>query len=585
MAVLVSGLCLGGVLAWGIFRPRPSPPLPPPSPVQLTASAGLDIFPSFSPDGANLVYSSNRSGGFELYVRSLAPGGREVQLTDDGQENFQPAWSPEGTLIAYHSKKRGGIWVLPSLGGNARQVSPFGSRPAWSPDGKLLAFESGPLVDLSASYLGTLPPSVIWISKVDGSDARAITAVGRPAGGHGSPSFSPDGTRIAFSTYERALKGELWTVDVRTKEIARVATGTGFRLDPVFSADGGEIYFGGVSEGWNYGVFRVPVSKKTGAGEGEAREVFNFGLGPIRQLAVSPDGKRLAYSSLTMASNLISQRVVPRSGEPAGPPENVTRETGRNSRPAFSPDGKRLALTKWKLGSRQDIWICDEDGGNPVQRTTHAADDDFAQWFPNGERLAFVSHRLGYTAFFTQDLATSQEALAADVGRGVDFLRLAPDGLRFSFHRAPEGGVINTWIGEFGKGEPRQITFDHEMAGFACWSPDGKLLALEVKRGEDVQVGIVSSGGGAIRLLTSEPGQAWPYTFSPDGSRVAFAGLRGGLWNIFWIPVSGGSAVQVTKNSRLNAYLRYPAWSPRGDRIIYEHAETYGNVWVLENFR
>ena len=65
----------------------------------------------------------------------------------------------------------------------------------------------------------------------------------------------------------------------------------------------------------------------------------------------------------------------------------MTRETGRNSRPAVSNDGKRIALSRWRPGANQDIWIVDADGGNAVQRTTDAADDDYPHWFPGDRRL------------------------------------------------------------------------------------------------------------------------------------------------------------------------------------------------------
>ncbi len=573
-------------LLWWLSRAPQQAVHTPPIPVQLTASAGLDIFPSFSPDGTNIIYSSNRSGSFELYVRALAPGGREIQLTRDGNENLQPAWSPDGSLVAFHSKKKGGIWVMPALGGTARQVSLFGSRPAWSPNSKTIAFESGPLVDLSASYLGTLPPSVIWITSIDGSSPYQLTSVGRPAGGHGSPAFSPDGARVAFSSYVRAQSGEIWTVSLSSRNLIRIAKGPGFRLDPVFGLDGSAIYFCGVSTSWTYGVYRGRLDQEKGTPIGEAEELFNFGLGPVRQLALSPDGMRLAYSSLTMSSNLVSQQVSPVSGETVNSPVPITRETGRNSRPSFSPDSTRIAFTKWRLGSRLDVFVSNADGTNETQRTTHVADDDFPAWFPDGKRLAFISMRTGgYPALFSHDLTSGQDTLLADMGRGIDFVRLSPDGKSFTFHRAPEGGVINTFRAEIGTSNVKQITFDNEMAGFACWSPDGKRLALEVKRKEDVHVGLVPSDGGEITLLTRQPGQAWPYSFSPDGDRIAFAGFREGLWNVFWVSISKRQEKQLTSNTRLNAYLRYPAWSPRGDTVVYELAETTGNVWLLENFR
>ena len=66
-------------------------------PSQITTSPALDTYPALSPDGTAVAYSSDRGGGFEIYVRQLAPGGDEVQLTTGGDQNLQPAWSPDGT--------------------------------------------------------------------------------------------------------------------------------------------------------------------------------------------------------------------------------------------------------------------------------------------------------------------------------------------------------------------------------------------------------------------------------------------------------------------------------------------------------
>ncbi|MFZ0061574.1 MAG: protein kinase, partial [Pyrinomonadaceae bacterium] len=84
---------------------------------QITSGSGLDLHPSLSPDGNSIVYSSDRGSGYEIYVRQLTPGGREIQLTSDGTQNFEPAWAPDGKLIAYHSKNRGGVWIVPAFGG------------------------------------------------------------------------------------------------------------------------------------------------------------------------------------------------------------------------------------------------------------------------------------------------------------------------------------------------------------------------------------------------------------------------------------------------------------------------------------
>ena len=144
---------------------------------QLTDSLGLDLYPSFSPDGAQIAYCSDRGSGFEIFVKQLAAGGREIQITSDGLDNLQPAWSPDGREIAFASRSRSGIWVMPALGGTPRRLTGFGSRPAWSPDGAAIAFQSMGLTDVGASAPAAAPPSSLFLVPATG---------GTPVGPHAS---------------------------------------------------------------------------------------------------------------------------------------------------------------------------------------------------------------------------------------------------------------------------------------------------------------------------------------------------------------------------------------------------------------
>jgi hypothetical protein len=87
--------------------------------VQVTTTPGLAIGASFSPDGERIAFSSNRSGWFEIYVRTIGPRGTEQQVTTNGDQNTEPAWSPDGKSIAYHSVARHGIWIT-SVAGRRR---------------------------------------------------------------------------------------------------------------------------------------------------------------------------------------------------------------------------------------------------------------------------------------------------------------------------------------------------------------------------------------------------------------------------------------------------------------------------------
>jgi Tol biopolymer transport system component len=67
-------------------------------------------------------------------------------------------------------------------------------------------------------------------------------------------------------------------------------------------------------------------------------------------------------------------------------------------------------------------------------------------------------------------------------------------------------------------------------------------------------------------------GKSWPHSFSPSGNEIVFAGQRDGIWNIYTISTKTKVQKQLTNYSKLNVFVRYPAWST--NRIVYEYAET-----------
>jgi Tol biopolymer transport system component len=75
-------------------------------------------------------------------------------------------------------------------------------------------------------------------------------------------------------------------------------------------------------------------------------------------------------------------------------------------------------------------------------------------------------------------------------------------------------------------------------------------------------------------------GKSWPHSFSPSGNEIVFAGQRDGIWNVYTISTKTKVQKQLTNYSKLNVFVRYPAWST--NRIVYEYAETTGNIWILE---
>lgn len=567
---LVAGAALV-LLGWRLLgKPGKAEDSPKLKPTQVTAWSGLDIHPALAPDGRAIAYSSDHSGSFEIYVKPLAPGSREIQITADGQQNFEPAWSPDGQYLAYHSMNRHGLCVVPASGGKLKLLTSFGAHPAWSPDGKLIAFQSYAVTDLGANASPAMPPSTIWVVPIAGGEPAPVTQVGSPAGGHGEPSWSPDGQRIAFCASDFSARS-VWTVASAGGDLKEVAQPMAY--DPVYAPDGQSIYYG-----FESGLYQIRVSP---AGEriGEPVELISPSPSRPRQFTLSADGKKIAYTSLLITSNIWSLPVSPVTHEAAGGPVPLTQDRSfRNLFPAWSPDGKKLAFHSWKTGGISNIWLMDADGRNATQLTTEGG--AYPNWFPDGERLAFFWLQ-GKRWLWTIDLKTGEEKPLNEFGEHGEYMRLSPDGRQVAFN-STRGGTMNTAVIAVDGGEARQLTADKEFMGFACWSPDGKLLALQVGRGDDTHVAVMPSGGGDITQLTSDKGQSWIYSFSPDGDRIAFAGFRNGYWNLWWVSRSTRQQKQLTSYAKLNAYVRYPAWSPLGNQIAYEYAETTGNIWLAE---
>jgi TolB protein len=147
---------------------------------RLTSDSGIDTSPSWSPDGSQIAFVSERSGGAQVYVMSASGGGAR-RVTFDGNYNTDPAWSPKGDRIAYVS--RAGHFDVFTVGVDGRGVQRVtqgqgdNEDPTWSPDGRYLAFSSN---RSGASHL--------WLATADGYHQVQIT---QDKGGWSSPAWSP----------------------------------------------------------------------------------------------------------------------------------------------------------------------------------------------------------------------------------------------------------------------------------------------------------------------------------------------------------------------------------------------------------
>jgi TolB protein len=114
---------------------------------RLTKAPGIDVSPTFSPDGSKMAFVSSRNGMPQIFIENLQTG-ETKRLTFSGRYNTQPSWSPAGDKIAYTTWERRGeidIFVINSDGSNLQQItrnSGENEAPSWSPDGEMIVFSS-----------------------------------------------------------------------------------------------------------------------------------------------------------------------------------------------------------------------------------------------------------------------------------------------------------------------------------------------------------------------------------------------------------------------------------------------------------
>jgi Tol biopolymer transport system component/DNA-binding winged helix-turn-helix (wHTH) protein len=570
-AALALVLALGGLYATRAERSRAAvrPAMRELHRTLVSTSRGFNGYPSFSPDGGTLAFSSDRSGRLELYVRLLAPGARETPVTSDGQDNVQPAWSPDGRYIAYHSMRRGGLWLVPALGGTPRQLTTFGSAPAWSPDGRRIAFSSLGLASLDGM---TQPTATLFVLDVarSAADPRPLTTAGAPPSGHGPPAFSPDGSRVYF-----AADG-VWVVDsIGASAPRQVVRGSAMEVAP--SPDGRFLLW----TGWERGNWHVWSAALDHAGEkvGEASELLNTGDMAARHLSMARDG-RLACTLASIVSELALVPLSRDGGPAAAPVEPWPGNTGRKVQLHFAPDGRTLAFARVQPGQRLEVFGLDLETKAVRPLPSEAELGQIGGWFPQGDALLVTSRGGPSKALLRAPLSGGRWERLANAD-GMAWARLLPSGREVVF-QSTVGGILNVHRSRLDGRDERALSDDAEGVGWPVPSPDGRALAVEMFRGNDTQLGLLPADGGVARALTRLPGQHWVHDWSRDGRRALFAARRDGLWNVYWMDVETGEERRLTDHGRVREAVRTPAWSPAGDRVAYERIETTGAVWLVE---
>jgi TolB protein len=206
--------------------------------VQLTHDHTNHDTPSWSPDGRKIAFVSDRNGHSVIYVMN-ADGTGEAAITDANAESIHPIWSGDGRKIIYcadddlHPPKKNEAAIY-AIDLETRQTATLisggtNTYPSWSPDGTKIAFRR---------MLGEMN-SEVFVADADGSHQQNLS--NHPAF-DGWPAWSPDGKQIAFSSNRRS-NYQIFIMNADGSNVRLLANTEGRGIEPRWAADGKMIYF------------------------------------------------------------------------------------------------------------------------------------------------------------------------------------------------------------------------------------------------------------------------------------------------------------------------------------------------------
>jgi Tol biopolymer transport system component len=449
-----------------------------------------------------------------------------VPLAGLGSQEIEAAFSPDGNHVAYadHSPSREGIYVTTVGGQNSQRLTSdfHDCCPRWSPDGRQVAFSR---ITQGAADIFVIPAS-------GGAEHRLS---------------------------EWPLNGHQITTIPKYRAIMRCFD---------WSPDGKSVVLTGTQEDKTHSWIALLALADSAARPLTSPQSPEVDYAP----AVSPDGTTVAFIRGTAAGVAEDLYVVPTAG---GVPRRLTSDNAPIGSPAsWTPDSHDLVFSSLR-GGTMSLWRISAGGGSPEPVPGVGVGSFLPSVALKGHQLIYQHQADGKLSMWRLDLNSDRqkqnerEIITTPSGRP----HFSPDGKRIVFE-STRLGYSEIWVCDSEGVDCRQLTYLKGVAGAARWSPDGRYIAFEYRPHEHTEVYLLDLSTGLSRILTTLPGadNGGP-SWSRDGKWIYFYSDRGGSFQVWKTPISGGSPEQVTKNGGV-----FASESVEGQYLYFSKYEVPG-VW------
>jgi eukaryotic-like serine/threonine-protein kinase len=562
-------VCSLAVAAFIFFRPMLSKPLPEMTIVPFACSPGMERSPAFSPDGNQIAYigDGGNQKDNDVYVKMIGTG-VPLKLTRKPAPRGSPAWSPDGSMVTFLqlSGKESGIYKVPALGGVEQRLLAIDSTNVragldWSPDGGSIVYSDRDSANV---------PNGIFLLSLSTMEKHQITFPPLGTAGDDEPTFSPNGKRITFRREYSYGSHAVFVIPTTGGAEKRITEVIQFIFDLAWAQNGREIIYTS-DRGGTYSLWRVSVkNRKPKPLAASVEDAF--------QIAVAKKGTKLAYAKMSGSDTIWKGDIPEQEGQMVATRHLIGINRG-HWLGRFSPDGQRIAFSSMGSGN-PEVWICDNDGSNPLQLTDFGGHHTGSPyWSPDGRRITFDSRPEGHSDIFTMNADGRQlERMTTELSddRIPSYSR---DG-SWIYFTSNRGGSYAVWKCPAAGGEAVQVTNDEGW--WPCESPDGRsLYYLDV------------TGKGNVWKLSLEDGKkqivlndiVWQNWY-PAGSGIYY------LKETAETDVFALSFLNLATNGIKNlAHVRHENlysldMSPdRKSFIISEEQRRMYDIYLVENFR